>query len=154
MQDLTTEQSTQEEANRRFDEDLVSKIRGRLLNQQYWIAGEAWLLNATWLVLPAYYHATLEPVLNEIGIDESPFVQLNSWPTQEGNRNPRDMSRRLDEVEVTERNANEQEEDEPNSRIEHLLGDAGLLPELRRSVEAGLGNRRRRDPQPTATRHK
>ena len=46
MQDLTTEQSTQEEANRRFDEDLVSRIRDRFLNQQYWSDGEAWLLNS------------------------------------------------------------------------------------------------------------
>ena len=83
LQDPTTEQSTQEEANRRFDEDLVSRLRDRLLNQQYWSDGEAWLLNATWLALPAYYHATLEPVLNEIGIDEGPVARLNSWLTQD-----------------------------------------------------------------------
>ena len=46
MQDLTKEPSSQEEADRRFDEDLVSRIRDRLLNQQYWNDGEAWLRTA------------------------------------------------------------------------------------------------------------
>ena len=148
MQDLTTEQSSQEEANRRFDDDLVNRIRDRLLNQQYWDDGEAWLLNSTWLTLAAYYQATLVPVLSETGIDEGPFARLNSWLAQEEIRNPRDMSRRLDAVEITDRDGNVQEEDELNTRIKHLLSNTGLITESRRAIESGLSNRRKRDPQP------
>ena len=147
-----TAQSTQEEANRRFDEDLVSRLRDRLLNQQYWSDEEAWLRNATWLALPAYYHATLETVLNKIGIDDTPFARLNSWLPQEGIRDPRGMSRRLDDADLSDRDTNEQGDDELNSRIEYILGNSGLLPELRSAAEAGLSNRRRRDPQPQDTR--
>ena len=148
MQDLTTEQSSQEEAHRRFDEDLVSRIRGRLLNQQCLDDGEAWLINSAWLTLPSYCQATLEPVLNEIGIDDAPFARLNPWLAQKGIRNPRDMSRRLDEVGIPERGDSKQEEDELNARITHLLGSTGLVTEFRRAIESGLNNRRRRDPQP------
>ena len=52
VQDLTVEQSPQGETNRRFDEELISRIRDRLLNRQYWDDGEAWLINSTWLTLP------------------------------------------------------------------------------------------------------
>ena len=148
MQDLTVEQSPREETNRRFDEELVSRIRDRLLNRQYWDDEEAWLVNSTWLTLPAYYQATLEPVLSEIGIDERPFARLNSRLAQEGIRNPRDMSRRLDGVEIEECSGNTQEEDELNGRIRQLLDNTGFINELRRAIESGLGNRRRNDLQP------
>ena len=54
-QDLLPAQSTLEEANRIFGEDLVNGLRDPLLNQQYWGDEEAWLYNATWLALPCHY---------------------------------------------------------------------------------------------------
>ena len=148
MQDFTIEQSSQEETHRRFDENLVYRIRDRLFNRQYWDDGEAWLINSTWLALPAYYQITLEPVLSEIGIDEGPFVRLNSWFATEGVRNPRDMSNRLDGIDISPRDDGMQEEDEPNARVRHLLDNTGLITELGRATESGLNNRRSNDPQP------
>ena len=147
MQDLTIEQSSQEETHRRFDEELVCRIRDRLLNRRCWDDGEAWLINPTWLTLPAYYQTTLEPVLSEIGIDEGPFVRLNSWFATEGIRNPRDMSNRLDQIDISPCDDDMQEEDELNTRIRHLLVNAGLTTELRRATESGFSNRRSNDPQ-------
>ena len=103
MQDLTIEQSPHEEAHRRYDEELVCRMRDELLNRRCWDDGAEWLANSTWLTLPAYYHTTLEPVLREIGIDEGPFVRLNTWFTTQGIRNPRDMSNRLDQLDVLPR---------------------------------------------------
>ena len=128
-------QSTLEEANRIFDEDLVNRFRDRLLNQQYWGDEEAWLHNAAWLALPDYCQATLEPVLNEIGIDVIPFARFNAWLTQQEIRNPRDMSRRLDDGDHNDLAASGYDDAEVNSRIEGLMGNSGLLAELRGAVE-------------------
>ena len=119
-QDLLQAQCTQEEADRIFDEDLVNGLRDRLFNHQYWGDEEARLYNATWLTLPCHYQATLESVLNEFGIDATPFGRLNSWLLQQGLRNPRDMPRRLDDVH-NDHAANRHDDTELNPRIECLL---------------------------------
>ena len=145
MQDLTIEQSSQEEAKRRFDEDLVNRIRDRPLNRQYWDDGEAKLINSTWLTLPAYYQDTLEPVLSEIGIDEVPFARLNSWLAQEGIRNPRDMG----EVEIADRDDDMQEEDELNARIRHLLDITGFTTEFKARYRIRVEQQKEKRPATT-----
>ena len=64
-------------------------------------------------------------MLREIGIDEGPFVRLNSWFATQGIRNPRDMSNRLDRIDVSPRDDDMQEEDELNTRIRHMLDQRG-----------------------------
>ena len=103
--------------------------------------------NAAWLTLPCRYQATLESVLNEIGIDATPFGRLNSWFLQQGIRNPRDLSRRLGAINYNEHAANRHDDTELNPRIGCLLDNSGLLPELRHAVETGLNTRRMRNPQ-------
>ena len=88
------------------------------------------------------YQATLESVLNVIGIDVTPFDRLNSWLLQQLVRNPWDMSRRLDDDA-----ANGHDDTELNPRNECLLDNSGLLSEIRDAVEMGLDTRRRRTPQ-------
>ena len=146
-QDLLPAQCTQEEADRIFDGDLVSGLRDRLFNQQYWGDEEAWLYNAAWLTLPCHYQATLESVLHEIGIVATPCGRLNSWLLQQGIRNPRDMFRRLGDVHHNVQAANRHDDAELNPRVECLLDNSGFLPELRHAVETGLSTRRRRTPQ-------
>ena len=145
-QDLIIEQSPHEGAHRRFDEELVCRMRDELLNRRCWDDREEWLANSTWLSLPAYYLTTLEPVLREIGIDEGPFVRLNTWFTTQGIRNPREMSNRLDQLDVLPRDDDIPEDDELNTRIRHMLGDVGLATELRHAIGSGLSNRRNTAP--------
>ena len=146
MQDLTIEQSPHEETYKLYDEELVRRMGDQLLNRRCWDDREGWLVNSTWPTLPAYYHTTLEPVLREIGIDEGPFVRLNSWFATQGVRNPRDMSNRQDQIDVSPRDDDMQEEDELNTRIRHMLINAGLITELRRATEPGLSSRRSNAP--------
>ena len=147
MQDLTIEQSHEEEVHRRYDEELVCRMRDELLNRRCWDDREECLANSTWLSLPpAYYHPTLEPVLHEIGIDSRPFARLNAWFATQGIRNPREMSIRLDQQDISIRGDDMREEDELNMRIRHRLVETGLATDLRRVIESGLSNRRNTAP--------
>ena len=126
MQDLTIEHSPCEETHRRYDEDLVCRMRDELLNRCRWDDREEWLANSTWLSLPAYYHPTLEPALREIGIDSRPFASLNAWFATQDIRNPREMSTRLDQQDISRRGDGTSEEDELNIRIRNMLDEANL----------------------------
>ena len=137
MQDLTIEHSPCEETLRQYDEDFVSRIRDELLNRRRRDDTEGWEASASWLALPAYYLSALVPVLREIGIDPRPFDCLNAWFATQGIRNPREMSTRLDQQDVSTRDNNTNGGDDLSARIMSMLAEANLDIELRRATEAG-----------------
>jgi len=150
MQDLTIEQSPCEEARREYDEDLVRRVGGELLNRRHWNDTEGWVASATWLALPAYHISTLVPILQEMGIELGPFDRLNAWFATQGIRSPREMDTRLDQQDISTRGNNTGEEDERSARIMSMLAETNLDVELRRAAEAGLSDRRTATDSPIA----